>query len=516
MQKKRMLITGISGLLGNNIAYCLKNTYDIVGLYHTHQCEMDGIRTVGGDLTSGEDVHVLIKEVNPEIIVHCAAQADVDVCEEHPAEAQRINVSGTQNLIENMSGSESKFIYISTDLVYDGGKQLFSEEDPVKPLNHYGITKCQAEKESLKKKDALVLRTNFFGWNVQNKYSLGEWVIHELGQNKEMLGFTDCHFSSIYTFELAKLLDLAIKKNLCGIYNCTSSTSMSKYEFVSEIAGRLGLEKGLIKPISIDDFKFRAKRSKNLNLNTGKLARDLDINIPTISFSIDRFIEDFKSGVPERIRPNDAPKNIYPENLDVIPYGRQCIDDEDITAVVDVLKSVSITQGPKVREFESVLCRLTDASFGVVVNSGTSGLHIACLTAEIGPGDEVITSPNTFVASANCVVYCGGKPIFADIAPQTYNISPRDIEQKINKRTKAVIPVHFAGQSCDMEAIENIVRASEKKYGHKIYIIEDACHALGSKYKNTQVGSCAHSDMAVMSFHPVKHITTGEGGCVLT
>lgn len=206
----------------------------------------------------------------------------------------------------------------------------------------------------------------------------------------------------------------------------------------------------------------------------------------------------------------------YPVSCDSIPYGRQCIDDDDIAAVVEVLKSRSITQGPKIPELEAALCRMTGASFAVAVNSGTAALHIACLAAGVGPGDEVITSSITFVASANCAVYCAAKPVFADIDPRTYNISPQEIEKKINERTRAVIPVHFAGQSCDMRNIRNIVRHAEKKHGHKIYIIEDACHALASRYKNTDVGSCVYSDLAVFSFHPVKHITTGEGGAVLT
>ena len=160
--------------------------------------------------------------------------------------------------------------------------------------------------------------------------------------------------------------------------------------------------------------------------------------------------------------------------------------------------------------------KICGAEYCVAVNSGTSALHIACLAAGVKEGDEVITSTITFVASANCAVYCGGKPVFADIDPKTYNISPGEIEKRITDKTKAIIPVHFAGQSCDMEAIQQIVSDAEKKYGHKIYIIEDACHALGSKYKGNEVGSCVFSDMAVMSFHPVKHITTGEGGVVLT
>ncbi len=516
MQKKRMLITGISGLLGNNIAYCLKDTYDIVGLYHTHQCEMDGIRTVGMDLTSCKDVHGLIEEIKPEIIIHCAAQADVDTCEVSPQDAERINVLGTRNLVESLNDHQMKFISISTDLVYDGKKGHFSEGDLIHPVNCYGKTKYKSEQEALKRENVLILRTNFFGWNIQDKLSLGEWAINELSRKNKIQGFTDCIFSAMYTFELAKVLDAAIKKDISGIYNCASSTSMSKYEFILEIADRLDFDKSLINPILLDDFRFKAKRCKNLSLDISKLADDLSINIPSMSSSIDSFVEDFKKGFPGIIRSSWECKNIYPASSDLIPYGRQCIDEDDIAAVVDVLKSKSITQGPKIQEFESAVCGVTEASFAVSVNSGTSALHIACLAAGVGSGDEVITSPNTFVASANCAVYCGGKPVFVDIDPRTYNLSPVELEKKINEKTKAVIPVHFAGQSCDMEAILDIVKAGEKKYGHKIYIIEDACHALGSRYKNAKVGLCKHSNMAVMSFHPVKHITTGEGGAVLT
>ena len=516
MHKERMLITGISGLLGSNLAFCLKDSYDILGVYHRHKVDIDGVHVCPVDLTTGNGLCKLITEFKPEIVIHCAAQADVDVCEEYPQEAERINVVGTQNLIKALSDPDAKLIYISTDLVYDGVKGNFSEKDPVHPLNCYAITKCKAEGEALKRKGALVLRTNFFGWNVQGKYSIGEWVINELTRKREIQGFTDCIFSSIYTLEMAKVLDLVIKKNLSGVYNCASSTSMSKYDFISTIAARLDLETNLINPVLIDDFGFKARRSKNLNLDTSKLARGLSVDIPPIDYSIERFVEDFKKGIPEKIKSNRYSGDIYPVSLEIISYGRQCIDGEDIAAVVDVLKSESIAQGPKIRDFESALCRVTDSSFAVAVNSGTSGLHIACLAAGIGPGDEVITSPNTFVASANCVVYCKGTPVFADIDARTYNISPREIEKKINERTRAVIPVHFAGQSCDMEAIQTIVKAGEKKYGHKIYIIEDACHALGSRYKETKVGACVYSDMAVMSFHPVKHITTGEGGTVLT
>ncbi|MBZ0109636.1 MAG: UDP-4-amino-4,6-dideoxy-N-acetyl-beta-L-altrosamine transaminase [Candidatus Scalindua rubra] len=202
--------------------------------------------------------------------------------------------------------------------------------------------------------------------------------------------------------------------------------------------------------------------------------------------------------------------------MKTIPYGRQWIDESDIESVVNILKGDWLTQGCKVNEFEEALAAYCGVRYAVAVNSGTSALHITCLAADVKDGDDVITSPITFVASANCAVYCGAKPVFTDVDPRTYNVTSDKIEKKINTQTKAIIPVHFAGQSCDMESIHKVIKSKEKEFNKKIFVIEDACHALGSLYKNKQVGSCIYSDMTVLSFHPVKHITVGEGGAVLT
>ena len=191
-----------------------------------------------------------------------------------------------------------------------------------------------------------------------------------------------------------------------------------------------------------------------------------------------------------------------------IPYGRQSVDENDIQAVLEVLRSDYLTTGPKISEFEKKAADYVGAKYAVAVNSGTAALHIACLAAGIGKGDEVITTPVTFAASSNCVLYCGGTPVFADIDEDTYNISAREIEKKITDRTKAVIPVHYTGQPCDMDEITSIARK------HNLIIIEDAAHALGASYKNKMIGSI--SDMTCFSFHPVKPITTGEGGMVVT
>ena len=199
-----------------------------------------------------------------------------------------------------------------------------------------------------------------------------------------------------------------------------------------------------------------------------------------------------------------------------IPYGRQDINQEDIDKVVEILRSDFLTQGPAVPAFESAVAKYCDAKHAVAVNSATSALHIACLAIGVGPGDLVWTSPITFVASSNCALYCGASVDFVDIDPRTYNMSIEALAEKLYeaKKTdtlpKVVIPVHMSGQSCDMASIHEL----SQQYGFDI--IEDASHALGGRYKNKPIGNGCYSAMSVFSFHPVKMITSGEGGMVVT
>lgn len=203
----------------------------------------------------------------------------------------------------------------------------------------------------------------------------------------------------------------------------------------------------------------------------------------------------------------------------VLPYGRQWIDDDDVAAVIAALRSDWLTTGPRVEQFESALAAKVGARFAVVASSGTAALHLACLAAGVGPGGVVISSPNTFVASSNCALYCGARPAFADIDAETLNLDPGALAALLGHlppgQPQAVIPVHFAGQPCAMEEISSLARHAGLR------IIEDACHALGARWRDATgrwqtVGNCSHSDMTVFSFHPVKHITSGEGGAITT
>ena len=197
----------------------------------------------------------------------------------------------------------------------------------------------------------------------------------------------------------------------------------------------------------------------------------------------------------------------------MIPYGKHFLDEEDIQAVVRQLRERTLTQGSAIEEFEQEVARYVGARHAVAVSSGTAALHLACAAAGAGPGDSVVTSAMTFVASANCAHYVGARAAFADIRADTLNLDAEDLERRCRQagRVAAVIPVHFAGLPCDMGAIQSVARR------HGAMVIEDASHALGASHADgSRVGACTQSDMTVLSFHPVKHITTGEGGAVAT
>ena len=195
-------------------------------------------------------------------------------------------------------------------------------------------------------------------------------------------------------------------------------------------------------------------------------------------------------------------------------YGHQYVDDADVAAVTAVLRSDYLTCGPKITELEKRLCELTGARYAVVCSNGTAALHIACQAAGVGAGDEVITTPITFAASANCALYCGAKPVFADINPKTYNIDPASVQEHMTDATKAVVAVDYTGQAVELDPLLALCEEQSVRTGKKVYLIEDGAHSIGTLYKGKGVGSIA--DMTTFSFHPVKTVTGGEGGAVLT
>ena len=242
-KNKTMLITGVSGLLGSNLAYYFRKKYDLVGIFNHHPVKVDGVQMMNADVTNIVMVKSLLNDIKPDIIIHCAALSRPDECEVDRQLAQRSNVLATKNIMETIKDMPIKLIYTSTDAIFDGKKGNYQENDKPNPPHFYGRTKYQAELEVLRNKQAIIARINIFGWNVQDKHSLAEWVIHELSSKRPIMGFTDAFFSSIYTFKLAELFDVALNKNIAGIYHFCSRDSMSKYQFAQRLAELFGLDK---------------------------------------------------------------------------------------------------------------------------------------------------------------------------------------------------------------------------------------------------------------------------------
>ncbi len=295
MSKKKLLLTGASGLLGSNLLFCLRDRYDIVGITYSKSVVAVGVHICSLDLGDAKNLKALVDDVKPDIVIHAAAEANVDKCEENPDMAYQSNVQMTTNVVAALHGLNTKLIYISTDLVYDGKKGNFSEADAPNPINVYGKTKLAGERVAMGLPRALALRTNFFGWNTIEKRSFAEWGIDQLKAGNQIKGFKDAIFSSIYTKDMADLIDQMIFKDLSGVYNFGSSTCVSKYEFLVNLAKKMNLDATLITPILVDQMPLRAPRCKDLSLNMAKLAKDLNVSVVTLEDSVAHFIRDYKS-----------------------------------------------------------------------------------------------------------------------------------------------------------------------------------------------------------------------------
>lgn len=500
-------MTGGSGLLGNNIVRTIGGEFETFATYLNHPSDVVCCSFVPLDITRRESVLSMVQRIVPHLVIHTAGLVNVDYCERHEDETWVVNVEGTENIARAAKLVGARLINISTNAVFDGGIGMYTEDDPPNPLNVYARSKLEAERRvSFWLPEGLIVRTAFYGWSLHEKKSLAEWVVENLRCGTRIKMFTDAFFTPILVNNLAEVLLTMYRAGLSGIYHVDGSERCSKYEFGRTVAEVFALDEGLIEPCSIADAGFAARRGMDLSLDTSKVTRAVGSRLLGLREGIARFKE-----LSHPVRKSEGAE-IYEEVPDhvaaPIPYGRQWLDDDDARVVLEVLKSDWITQGPKIEEFEQRMAEYCGAKYAVAVSSGTAALHAACAVAGIQTGDEVITTPMTFVATANAIVYCGGTPVFADIRQGDWNIDVNEIRRRLSPRTKAIIPVDFAGHPADLDEIKAIAR--EKG----LVVIEDAAHALGAEYRGKRIGSL--SDMTIMSFHPVKHITTGEGGMILT
>jgi len=288
MTRERLLVTGGSGLLGGSIIRAAAGDFEVFATYNTNPVSLPGCECISMDIRDENKVKSLLGQIEPNLVIHTAALARVDYCEDHPEETRILNVKGTENVAKASVGS--KFIYISTDSVFDGEKGMYSEDDTPSPLSVYSQTKLEGEiavKAILP--DSIIARTAFYGWSLFNNTSLVEWVFYNLREGNQIGMFTDVIFSPIFTEDLARLLLGMYRRGLNGVYNVAGNEHCSKYDFGLEIARAFRFNTGSINPGSVNDMEFKAPRARDLSLDVSKIKRDLDMSLPDLKSGIIRF-----------------------------------------------------------------------------------------------------------------------------------------------------------------------------------------------------------------------------------
>ncbi len=442
-------------------------------------------------------------DLQPDVVVHAAGMTDVDLCEADPASAHAANVVAAVNLAEVCAFLDVAMVQISTDHLFDGVGPTFDEATTPRPVNAYGRTKAAAESAVLERHpSALVVRTNFFGLDAPGRFTLSGWILESLRSGRAVHLFDDVHFSPVLATNLARDVHELIEAGATGVVNLPAADRVSKFTFGTLLAETFGYDPSLVLRSSIADRSDLVARPREMSLSSGLRDSLLGHEALTVAQHVEQLKTLLDEGFGEVAARNRT------------PYGRHRLEEEDIVSVSRVLRGGALTQGPKVDQFEREIAAHVGAEYAVAVSSGTAGLHIAALAADLGPGQSLVTSPITFVATANAARYTGADVAFVDVDPTTANLSPEHLAAHIasvGRSVGAVTAVHLAGLSADMSSI----RRAASSVGAAV--IEDAAHALGGiDAEGHAVGSCRHSDMTVFSLHPVKSIAAGEGGVVTT
>jgi dTDP-4-dehydrorhamnose reductase len=299
-----ILVTGASGLLGASVAFLAREQgRKLVGLYHRHPLHMDGVQSLGADLSDPVETRRIFLEVKPSIVVHCAAATNVDWCEEHPEEAHRINVTMPAAIAEMAAQSDTRLIYVSTDSVFDGERGDYTETDTPAPVNVYANTKLQGEREVLRRNPAAsIARVSLYGWNAQNKESLAEWILRELTLGNTVPGFSDVHFCPVLANDVAEILFALLDQKLTGVYHIVGSERVSKCEFARRVASTFGFDPRQVVPTLLADAKLKARRPQDTSLNTGKICGALGRPMPDVEAGLRRFARLRENGYVDRIK----------------------------------------------------------------------------------------------------------------------------------------------------------------------------------------------------------------------
>jgi len=496
----KLLVFGGSGLFGSNWLLKCAGEYDTAFTYNRQFIAISNAKAFKFDVFE-DNIDDLLNEVRPDIVLNSIGLADVDLCQKQCRRAIYLNTDFPAKLAACTYKLNSKLVHISTDHLFDGSKDCYDENEPLNPINHYGKTKSDGEIQVVNQDpNAIVVRTCFYGWGSHHRSSYTDYIIKQADSGAKLSFPTDVYFSPVYVDDLISVIRKLILINYKGVIN-VAADKVSKYEFAQMVVQKLGSNSDFVSETR-QKPTMSVPRPSNLVLNNKKV---LAICGDAFSTSVRDGIESLFSDKQRRTQTSNLGKPI--------PYGRHYLDKEDVAAVVNVLKFGALTQGKLIEEFENAIAERVGAKYAVAVSSATAGLHLTYMALGLKAGSSIITSPNTFVSTANAAYFCGGEASFCDINRTTLNLDPDLLSVHLSKRSdvKIVVNVLFGG------CAENAKKVAELAHSFGVFVVEDAAHALGSKYEcGAQVGSCKYSDCTIFSLHPVKSIAAGEGGVITT
>ena len=535
MDNQKAAVIGASGLLGQALMRVLENNqYEVSGTYATHPGE--GLMHL--DIRNSSQVCDYFRLVRPQIVFLTAALTGVDYCEDHPDETLQINTEGTRNVAKEAARCHSKLVFYSTDYIFDGKNGPYDEQAQACPVSIYGKSKLGAERaiqEILE--DYLILRTTVvYGWGRRSK-NFAMQVYQKLQGGTPMQVPEDQVGNPTLVDYLAEASIRLVQQETRGIVNVVGKDLLSRSEFGKELARIFGLDPEMVTPVSTASLKQRAQRPRLGGLKVEKLGRLLGTEAMSLGEALKRlrrqwrgdaqitYIKAERSGEPARVareifdRVREYYELVHKEKRFVpfktpISYAGRVFDDQEMISLIDSALDFWLTLGPYGDLFEKKMRNFFGARDFILVNSGSSANLLAVgslmspdLEGHLKRGDEVITPAVTFPSTLAPVLQNGLIPVFVDVEVETCNINPHLIEEAISPRTRALVIPHTLGNPCDMDIIGDIVRR------HHLFLIEDACDALGSTFRGGLVGT--FGDIGTLSFFPAHHITMGEGGGVI-
>ena len=497
---KKLLVVGGSGLLGSNWVCWAQDRFRVSFTYNSHFLHFTNATGLQFDLRN-DDVEQLLCKVDPDVIVNAAGYTDVEGCEFDIESADRLNAGLPIELAKWCFKSDRQFIHISSDHLFGGDRRLSSEADPTVILNNYAQSKLDGESGVMKENPgSIIIRTNFFGWGPCHRTSYSDFILSRLNRGEQVHLSQDRYFSPVYVDRVFAIAERLLHAKESGVFH-VEAQCISKFDFGQKLATAFGLPASLIVPTDGKTNDDSVERPRNMCLISNRNRGADAAPIPSVEddFDILKSANDRRSQVKEA--------------SEIIPYGKHHLDESDVQQVINTLRFGNLTQGNEIEEFERAICQRVGSKYAVAVSSATNALHISYQALGLGQGDVLLTSPLTFVSTANAALFCNADVSFVDISSATLNLCPQRLSEQAEKSPNAKVIAHvlFAG------AADGAAEVWAEANKHGLRVVEDASHALGGAYScGTPIGSCKYSDCTVFSLHPVKSIAAGEGGIVTT